>query len=179
MKYIELCVISTATDLYLSHTSSCDLDQYGYAFYLTKLRLLETIFLLRVHQPPLPPPPPPPPPPQPKLLLLLFLLFFFWFIYFFFNTFFFLLMKLKCLCVITSVLGRVSDKGQGKIIILRINNVVYTSVLTLCFSLTESFHQLFIVLNTSTLKTSAKILGKYSFHGASQRTLRQLSNCRN
>ena len=164
MKYIELCVISTATDLYLSHTSSCDLDQYGYAFYLTKLRLLKTIFLLPVHHPT------PTPPPSTFFFLSFFLLFFF---------FSFLLMKLKCLCVIISVLGRLSDKGQGKIIILRINNVVYTSVLTLYFSLTESFHQLFIVLNTSTLKTSAKILGKYSFHGASQRTLRQLSSFRN
>ena len=67
-------------------------------------------------------------------------------------------MKLKCLYVLLAMLGWLSDKGQGKIIILLINNVVYTSVL--CFSLTESFHQLFIVLHTSTLKKSAKILGK-------------------
>ena len=70
-------------------------------------------------------------------------------------------------------------KAKVKIIILLINDVVYTSVLTLYFSLTESFRQLFIVLHTSTLKTSAKILQKYSFHGASQRTLRQLSSFRN
>ena len=89
-------------------------------------------------------------------------------------------MKLKCLWVIISVLGWLSDKGQGKIIILLINNVVYTSVLTLYFSLTDSFHQLFIVLHISTLKTFAKILGiKYGFHGASQRTLQQLSSFRN
>ena len=40
-------------------------------------------------------------------------------------------MKLKCLCVIISVLGWLSDKGQGKIIILLINNVVDTSVWTM------------------------------------------------
>ena len=85
-----------------------------------------------------------------------------------FFLFSFLLMELKRLCVIISVLGWLSDKGQGKIIILLITY--------LCFSLRESFHQLFIVLHTLTLKTSAKILGKYSFHGASQRTLRQLSS---
>ena len=78
--------------------------------------------------------------------------------------------KLKCLCVIISVFGWLSDKGQRKFITLLINNVVYTSVLTLCFSLTENLHQLCIVLNTATLKTFAKILGKHSFHGASQRT---------
>ena len=73
----------------------------------------------------------------------------------------FLLMKLKCLCVIiSSVFGWLSDTGRGKIMTLLINHVVYTSVLTLCFSLTESFHQLFIVLHASALKTSAKILGK-------------------
>ena len=51
------------------------------------------------------------------------------------------------------------DKGQGEFITLFINNVVYTSVLTLCFSLPESLHQLWLVLRASTLKTSAKILG--------------------
>ena len=59
-----------------------------------------------------------------------------------------------------SVFGWLSDKSQGEFITLRINNVVHTSVLTLCFSLTENLHQLCIVLHTSTLKTSAKILGK-------------------
>ena len=44
-----------------------------------------------------------------------------------------LLLKLKCLRVMISVFGWLSDKGQGKFIILLINNVVYTSVLTLCF----------------------------------------------
>ena len=36
-------------------------------------------------------------------------------------------------------------KAKGKVIILLINNVVYTSILILRFSLTESFHQLLIV----------------------------------
>ena len=66
-------------------------------------------------------------------------------------------MKLQCLCVI-SVIGWLSDKGQGKIITLLVNNVVYTSVLTLCFSLASTM--LLTVLHTSTLKISAKILGK-------------------
>ena len=35
-----------------------------------------------------------------------------------------------------SVFGWLSDKGQGKFITFLINNVVYTSVLTLCVSLT-------------------------------------------
>ena len=65
-----------------------------------------------------------------------------------------------CPCVI-SVFGWLTDKSQGKIITLLVNNVVYTSVLTLCFGLTESLHQLLTVLHTSTLKTSAKLLGKY------------------
>ena len=52
-----------------------------------------------------------------------------------------------------------SDKGQREMITLFVNNVVYMSVLTLCFSLTESLHRLWIVLHTSTLKTDAKILG--------------------
>ena len=44
-----------------------------------------------------------------------------------------LLLNLKCLymCGYISVLGWLSDKGQGKIIILMINNVFYTSVLTM------------------------------------------------
>ena len=64
--------------------------------------------------------------------------------------------------------GWLSDKGQRNFVTFRINSFVYTSVLILCFSLTENLHQLCIVLHTSTLKTSAKVLRKYSFHGASQ-----------
>ena len=40
-------------------------------------------------------------------------------------------MKLKCLCVI-SMFGWLSEKGQGKIITLFVNNVVYTSVMIQC-----------------------------------------------
>ena len=83
-----------------------------------------------------------------------------------------------CLCLI-SAFGWLSDKSHGIFFTLLVNSVVYTSVLTLCFSLAESLHQLLTVLHTSTLKTSAKILGKYSFHGASQRTLQQLFSFRN
>ena len=49
-------------------------------------------------------------------------------------------MKLKYLCVMISVFRRLS-KAKEKLLLI---NNVYTSVLTLYFSLTESLHQLFI-----------------------------------
>ena len=69
-------------------------------------------------------------------------------------------LETEIIYVMISVFGWLPDKGQREFITLHINNVVYTSVLTLCFGLTENLHQLCIVLHTSTLKTSAKILGK-------------------
>ena len=51
VKYIDLGIISTSTEVYLNHTSPSDLDHYGYVFYLTRLRLLETTYLLPVHTP--------------------------------------------------------------------------------------------------------------------------------
>ena len=77
----------------------------GVLFIWPKFWLLETIFL---------PPPPPPPPPMTT--------------YFAFSGLAISLL-MKYLCVMIFVFGRLSDKGQGTIITLLINHVVYTSVL--------------------------------------------------
>ena len=62
---------------------------------------------------------------------------------------------------------------EVKIIAFLINDV-YTAVFTFFQFYTgyRELHQLFIMLHTSVLKTSAKMLeGKYSFRGTSQRTV--------